>query len=236
MKKILVLLFMLISTNIIAQDKKPPATISIKGSATLKVQPDEGTVSITATYIGLDVNQTMLGLDRKAKELIKQFVAAGISEKSIKTTDFQVNKNMVYRRGLTKDSGFVATQNMQARFLYSKEKITQILNKFSESPQDFNLSFSFQLSDSLKNITNEKLIRLAVADAKRKAGVIASEASLKLKNIRHIEYGATNFEAPVYPALKSRALLMEEDSGSMQGFSPNDMVVSDEVSILWELE
>lgn len=237
MKKIIALVMMLQCLMVQAQDKKSAATISVKGVSTIKVQPDEGILNLNATYIGLDVNQAMLGLEKKTKELIKQIVASGLPESEVKTLNFQINKHSVYRRGITKDSGYFATQSLQVKFAFSKEKVARILNNFSESKADYNMHFNFVLSDTLQKQTETKLMKLAVRDAQSKANVLATEANLKLKNIKLIEYGNVR-NNETYPMFKTRSSMMADDGGqgAMQGFTPEDVVLNDDVLIVWELE
>ena len=237
MKKIITLIILMQSFILSAQDKKSPTYIVVKGNSSLKVQPDEGILNLNASHIGLDVNQAMLGLEKKTKEIIKQIVASGLNENDIKTINFQLNKHSVYRRGSTKDSGYFATQSLQVKFIYSKEKVAKILNNFSESKADYNMHFNFVLSDTLLKQSESNLIKLAVKDAKQKASMLSSEAAVKLKNIKSIEYGIEP-NNPSYPMLKSRSMMMGDEGGqgAMQGFTPNDIELSDEVLITWELE
>lgn len=237
MKRLITILLLIQSVLLYAQEKKNVASISVKGTSNLKVQPDEGMLNLNATYIGLDVNQAMLGLEKKTKEIIKQIVAAGMNEKDIKTINFQLNKHIVYRRGSNKDSGYFATQSLQVKFIYSKEKVAKILNTFSESKADYNMHFNFMLSDTLMKQSELTLIKLAVKDAKTKANNLVAEAGVKLKGIKSIDYGniANN---QVYPMAKTRGMMMADDGGQggMEGFTPNDIELNDEVLIIWELE
>jgi hypothetical protein len=237
MKKIIAILITIQSFALYAQEKKNIATLTVKGISNLKVQPDEGQLNLNANYIGLDVNQTMLGLDKKTKEIIKQIIAAGLNEKDIKTINFQLNKHSVYRRGSAKDSGYFATQSLQVKFIYSKEKVAKILNTFSDSKSDYNMHFNFMLSDTLMKQSESALIKMAVKDAKTKANNLATESGVKIKGVKAIEYGAANHSEP-YPMSKTSRMMMAEDSvqGTMQGFTPNDIELNDEVIVIWEVE
>lgn len=236
MKKGLILFLVLLSLGLKAQDKGKAPTVSVKGTSNLKVQPDEGMLNLSATFIGMDVNQAMLGLDKKTKELIKRVVAAGLNEKDIKTINFQLNKHTVYHRDYSKDSGYIAMQSLQVKFNYSKEKVAKIVTTFSESKADYTMHFNFMLSDTLKKHTENKLMKLAVNDARNKAAILSMEAGVKLKSIKHIEYGHVA-ETPFYPMAKTRSMMADGagDAG-MQGFTPDDIELTDEVLITWELE
>jgi len=237
MKKIIALILLFQSINLLAQERKNTATITVKGVSNLKVQPDEGYLNLNASFIGLDVNQAMLGLEKKTKELIKQIIASGLNEKDIKTINFQLNKHSVYRRGATKDSGYFATQSLQVKFIYSKEKIAKILNTFSDSKADYNMNFNFMLSDSLRKQSEAVLIKIAVKDAKSKATTLSNESGVKIKSIKGIEYGIVANNQP-YPMLKTRSMMMADENGqgAMQGFTPDDIELNDEVLIIWEIE
>ena len=236
MRKKLTVIFFFTSLFLFAQEKKNAASINVKGTSNLKVQPDEGMLNLSASFIGLDVNQAMQGLDKKTKELTKQIIAAGLNEKDIKTTNFQLNKHSVYRRGVSKDSGFFATQSLQIKFKYSKENVAKILNSFAQSKSDYNMNFNFMLSDTLKKQTESNLIKLAVKDARYKANILAVEAGVKLKNIKSIEYGII-IQVPYYPMAKTRSMMADSNGeAAMEGFTPDDLDLNDEVLILWEIE
>ena len=93
------------------------------------------------------------------------------------------------------------------------------------------------LSDTLAKQTTSNLIKLAVKDAKIKANTLALEAVVKLKSIKAIEYGIVT-ENQVYPMMKTRSMMMGDEGGGseMQGFTPNNIEVNDEVLMIWEIE
>lgn len=236
MKKIIAFTLALQSMMLYAQDKKNSATISVVGVATTRVQPDEGVLMLDASFIGLDVNQAMAGLDKKAKELSRMIVAAGLDEKLVKVNNFQINKHTVYNRGIVKDSGYTASQNMQVKFVYSKDKMAKILTAFSQGKTDYHMYFNFILSDSLKKKTENQLMKSAVKDAQQKSNILSAEAGVKIKGIKTIEYGFNNGNQP-YPMINTRGALMEDSSNNgMQGFTPNDIEMRDEVMIIYEFE
>jgi uncharacterized protein YggE len=236
MKKLIALTLVFQSLFVTAQDKKNNATVSVSGESSIKLQPDEVVLLLDATYIAQEVNQAIAGLDKKAKELSKMIVTAGLNEKEVKVNNFQINKHTVYNRGAVKDSGYAASQNMQVKFVYSKEAVAKILTAFSRGKTDYNMYFNFILSDSLKKKTETQLMKTAVKDAQQKANLLATEAGVKIKGIKTIEYGLGNDNRP-YPLMNTRGAMMEDAANSnMQGFIPNDIELHDEVKVTYELE
>ena len=237
MKQVLIAALIFCSSISFAQEKKSISTIQVRGEAKQKVMPNEGTVYLTASFIGLDVNQSMIGLDKKTKEITKQLVEAGLKEKDVRTNNFQLNVNRVYRKGATKDSGYVTSQSVEVKFNYSKEAVAKILNSMSKSKSDYNLSFAFSVSDSLQNATKKVLMTNSVNDARNKAQILTTAASAKLKSIKEIQYtGASNM--PIYPYERAafKTARMDEGGDAMQGFTPNEIEITDEVIVIWELE
>jgi uncharacterized protein YggE len=236
MKKVLFVFIIIGHFSLFAQEKKSPATINVKGISSVKLQPDEGILNLSTSFIGLDVNLALQGLDKKTKELMKQVIAAGLDEKEAKTINFQLNKNIVYRKNSSKDSGFVASHGLQVKFKYSKESLAKILNTFSQSKADYNLHFNFVISDSLKKQTEAFLMKLAVKDASNKANILAKEAGVSVKSIKSIEYGIIG-QVPYYPMAKTRSMMAESSNDmGLEGFTPNDIELNDEVLIVWEIE
>jgi len=217
-----------------AQTDKQIPTIRVTGNSHLDVKPDIGILSIQISNKNMNFNETLTGLNEKTKDVTKQLQSAGFKESEIKTTDFQVRENRIYRRDSYIDSGYVATQNVKVEFKYSKERITKILTTFSKSKTDFNLNFSFKLSDDLNAKSEQDLIKLAVKDAKAKVQVIAESANVKLKRIQEITYG--EISTPRYSVDAAAMRFKSEAAEPMQSFTPEDIMLTDTIMITWEIE
>ena len=214
------------------QTEKHVPSIQIVGQARTSVKPDVGVLIISITNKSLEASQAISGLNDKTKDVSKQLMSIGFKENDIKTTDFQVRENKIYRREEIIDSGYVAMQNVKVEFKGHKENIAKILTAFSKSKTDFTVNFDFKLSDELQEKVKNELIKSAIKDANSKSKVIAESAGVKLLRIRDINYGGGGIIMNESGARYKLAAA----SDSMEGFTPTDMEFSDTVVITWQLE
>jgi uncharacterized protein YggE len=235
MKHLTLFVLLSIAFHVNAQTEKELPTITVTGNSQIDVKPDLGILYIGISNKDMEFNRTLTGLNEKTKDVSKLLLSIGFKEGEIKTTDFQIRENRIYRRETYIDSGYVATQNVKVEFNYSKEGITKILNAFSKSKTDFNLNFSFILSDNLKAKSEQDLIKLAIKDATSKGKVISESASVKLKRIQEIRYGQVS-SSPRYMADATAMRFKSEASEPMQSFTPEDVTLADTITIIWEIE
>ena len=238
-KNSLLCLLLICSFTSFSQELKPQPSLQVSGHGRLSVHPDQGVLSIQVKNISLNFSESIVKLNKKSQDISSQINAIGFSKNAIKTTDFQINNYTVYRKGENIDSGYIATQNVEVVFKNTKENITKIINTFSKSKTDFGLNFSFKLSDSLKAVTQKEIIRLSVADASEKAKILAESASIKLKRIREISYGGSfgnegmNDRPGVRMMAESSAIRADDP---LVGFSPKDLILTDNVNMIWDIE
>ena len=231
MKTIYPLLFLFLTTFAVAQDTTPQ--LEVTGTAQLAIAPDTGVLNITLSHIEMQFGEAINGLNAKSEDIKAQIQKMGFKEEAIFTDNFQVRKNTLYRNNKQVDSGYVATQQLHLDFNNTVANIRKILDQFSAGATEFDLNFSFKLSDPLKDDVQERLIRLATEDAFKKAKVIADASGTSLKKVIRIQYGNSN-NAPIRT---ERALMsFEADAMKSQGFTPSDLVYNAAILVVWSLE
>lgn len=240
MKRLVILTILSqITFNSFCQTEKELPKIEVVGTAKVLISPDVGELIIQITSLSMDFSQSIVGLNEKTKDVSKQVIGLGFKEGDIKTRDFDVQVNRVYRRQETIDSGYVAQQSVKVEFQNRKEMITRILNAFSKSRTDFTLSFEFKLSEDLRIKVQGELLRLSIKDAKNKAALIAEASGVKVKRIKEINYG-TEYYAGMREVREHGEYLEMASApaaaSSLSGFTPNDLLFQDSVLITWEIE
>ena len=237
MNKIYSLLFCLTTIISTAQNEKNSEILEVVGIAEMSIAPDIGILNITINEIDLQFGQSINGLNNKSKDINNQLLKLGFEKSAIKTDNFDVRKNTIYRNNKNIDSGYIAKQTIKLEFKNDKNNITKILNQFSKSSSEFALNFDFQLSDSLKENTQKQIIKLATEDAFNKAKLISSAANISLKRIRKINYG-NNFNGGMSLLRKNNALgySVSKESGILEGFTPTNIKYTDNILIIWDLE
>ncbi len=230
-------LIVLLSLHSFAQPDRNTSTLRIVGNAKTFVKPDLGVLNINLSNKNMNFNNTILGLNEKTKELTKQIVAMGFKEENIKTINFQINENKIYLRDQYIDSGYIASQSIQVEFKNDKETLTKILNTFSKSKIDFNLSFSFKVSDVLVEKTQHDLIVAAIKDAQKNAKLISETSEVILKKIKEIKYGTSPTQGgPEFMDGARFKVSATASDDNMVGFTPNDILFEDQLTIIWDIE
>ena len=238
MNKILTLLILLFTIISTAQNENQSKTLEIVGFAKMATTPDLGILYINLNEIDLQFNESINGLNIKSQNITNQLKEIGFEQSAIRTDNFNVRKNVVYRNNKNIDSGYKATQQIQLEFKNDQNNIKKILNQFSKSSTEFNLNFDFKLSDSLKARVQRKIIKLATEDAFEKAELISSASNINLTKIKEIKYG-TNFNSGMRSHIRNEALaeVISTDSNSiLKGFNPNDIVYSDYILVIWNIK
>ena len=114
-------------------------------------------------------------------------------------------------------------------------KILYALANSSLHPE-FNISYTVKDREAAKNT----LLAKAVSDAKEKAALLAGAAGLTLLQIQTVDYswGEINMETRPMNRLMSAKAAMNvcaEESYSID-MEPDDIEVSDTVTVVWEIE
>lgn len=225
--------FLLVSfTN--AQSRR----IEIGGYGELKVSPDQGVLNINIKAHEIEFGETVSSLTKKENHILKIIESLNYDAKDVKTFNFSVRENTIWRKGTRYDSGFIASQSMSIKFPNSKKNIAEIINGFNDKKTDAQINFGFQLSEELKIEKNETLIALAVADAKMNADLLAKYSEVKITSVLKIEYHIS--ENSSYPRNEIMADFnspnMMKSANVSQGFNAQDITLSDRVTVYYEIE
>ena len=232
------ILFLFVFSYSYGQVNTDHPILEVVGTARISVTPDIGILRIGISTVNETFSSSITNLNSKTVDVTKQLSELGFKAAEIKTTDFEVNKNTVYRRNESIDSGYIATQQVKVDFPNNKNVITRILQVFSDSETDFNLSFDFKLSDSLKLESQNKIIELAVEDAFQRGKRLAKSADIQLSSIERINYG-NNYYSGMREANDTQQLYEMAASSadnSIVGFTPNDIIFIDNVLVVWLIE
>lgn len=236
MNKIYTLLFCLIT--IISTGQNDNKTMEVVGFAKVAITPDIGVLNININEIDSLFSQSIKGLNSKSQDITNQLKRIGFQQSAIRTNNFEISKNTIYRNDKNIDSGYIATQQIQLEFKNDQNNISKILNQFSKSSTEFNLNFNFKLSDSLKENVQKQIIELATKDEYSKAILISEAAKIELDKITKINYGS-NFNGGMKLYNNDQGLneiVLRGESSISQGFTPSYIVYTDNILVIWNLK
>ncbi len=217
-------------------------TIRVTGKGNLKVHPDMTRITITLTEVYKEYTETLKHSSEdseRLKDLISRF---GFNRTELKTLNFNVDteyesykERNEYKQRLV---GYRYRHMMKVEFESDNDRLGKILYALanSELHPEFNLSYTVKDQESAKN----KLLAKAVTDAKEKACVLTEAAGLTLKDIQSVDYSWGEITMEVTPTNRlfaAKAVMADcaEESFDMD-MEPDDINVSDTVTVVWEIE
>ena len=164
-----------------AQQNQIP-TIEVDGASEIEVMPDEATIQINLRELGMKVSDVTNALNKKTKAIQDAIKKTGVADYDFVVDNYYVNINRIYTKGSSKDSGYVASQNVKVRVKNIDKDLVKVLESISSKDFDLSYNMNFGISEAQRKVHQEKLLELALEDARRKADVIAK--TMGIKNIR----------------------------------------------------
>jgi len=237
MKYIIGLLLISLTTTTYGQGQE----LEVRGFGRIKTQPDLGVLHIELTTIQKEFGATVSALEADYDKIVKHLEKEGFKKEDIKTNNYGVRENRVYRRQMSYDSGFVGNQALTIEFQNTKENLSKITDSFTKSPVKAKFSFSFTISDNKREQLRNELIKKAIEDAKQKAKLIAETSGQQLGKIKLIKYGTypTNNYDYVSEDLNLKfdvEVTDEENIRKEIGFDVKEISFRDHVIIVYELK
>lgn len=155
-------------------------TLEVIGEAEVKAAPDQVMITLGVETIGKTAAEAMASNNEQMNALIKAIRDAGIEQKNIRTS--RIDLSPQYRQGRNPESrpelyGFRATN--QVRVVVSKvENLGKLLDAVVQAGANRIDSIQFDVVDKKPLLDQAK--KEAVADAQRKAKLLAEAAGMEL--------------------------------------------------------
>ncbi|MBQ1895139.1 MAG: SIMPL domain-containing protein [Clostridiales bacterium] len=217
-------------------------TIRVTGKGNIKVRPDTTRLMITIEGRYKDYSDTLKHSSEDTESLRELLTGFGFDKRELKTTSFDVNAEYesYQEKGVYKNRfvGYRSVHAMKLEFPSDNDRLGRILYALAHSKvnPEFRISYTVKDQEAAKN----ELLGQAIADASAKAEVISAAAGVKLCSIQSIDYswGEINFEVS-----RTRGLALEKvdanvlyDESYDVDIEPDDISVSDTVTVVWEIE
>ena len=172
-----------------AQDLR---TISVDGSSTIKVTPDKVTISISIENTAKDAKLASAQNAQIMQNIQSAILGLAITKDKMQTTNY--NLYPVYN---TKDNsreiiGYSVSNEITVTIDNIDMVGTVIDTAINAGASNVN-SIEFGLKDS--QVYKDKVLQQAIADAKRKAQVVANSLEKSIVNVVSVNTGSTYIEA-----------------------------------------
>ena len=217
--------------------------IKVTGKGNLKVRPDVTRITITLDGQNKEYGKILEQSSKDTEELKDILEKQGFERSDVKTLLFNVDTR--YESYQTKDRswkerfvGFEYTHKVKIEFDSDNTRLGRILYALATAKEihpDFRLSYTVKDKEGAKN----ELLGKAVSDAKAKAVGLTKAAGVNLKDILTIDYswGEIQFEySPMHDGVFRNALMSSDGEELGIDIEPDDIEVSDTVTVVWEIE
>ena len=215
-------------------------TIRVTGKGQMRVKPDEIRITLSLEGLHPEYGETLRRSAEDTEKIKDLLMGLGFARTDLKTLNFNVDTE--YERYQEKNTykqrfvGYKYHHQMKVEFDSDNERLERVLYALAKCPlqPEFRLSYTVKDPEAAKN----ELLGKAVADAQAKAQTLTQAADVALKDIQSIDYSWAQINFEVEPMSK---MLMTEDCAEKSigsydiDIEPDDIQVSDTVTILWEI-
>ena len=218
-------------------------TIRVTGKGQIKVKPDTTRITMTLTGVFKEYGETLLHSSEDTEELKDVLSAFGFERSDLKTLSFNVDteyesyrdKNNDYKQRFV---GYRFNHILKVEFESDNDRLGKILYALANCKvrPEFRISYTVKDPEAAKN----QLLGKAVTDAKEKAVVLTQAGGVTLKDIQSIDYswGEIDFEyRPMRGAVLTECCAAPTAAKNYDlDIEPDDIEVSDTVTVVWEIE
>ena len=216
-------------------------TIRVTGKGQIKVRPDTTRIIMSLEGLYKDYNET-LRLSSQYTETLKDILSGfGFERSDLKTLNFSVDteyESYKDRDGSYKQrfTGYRYRHMLKVEFDSDNERLGKILYALANGKvrPEFRISYTVKDPETTKNT----LLGKAIKDAREKASVLTEAAGVGLKDIQSIDYswGEIDFEyRPMDGGILAERCLAEPTAAYSLDIEPDNIEVSDTVTVVWEI-
>lgn len=232
MKKTALLVFAL-AAFISASTAQSLPTIEVEGNSELMIVPDEATINITVRKLAMTVAEATQSLNADTKKIVDAFKKSGLTYE-LTANNYYVNVNRTYQKGTSKDSGFVASQNLKIQITDIEEELPQAVELVNTSG-DHSIHVNFSVSKKMEKRHKEQLLEMALKDAQDKAGKISSVMGLKNIRPQQVQY-VSGQTIPRSFQMKANMMYDVAESREAPTFLPEEQTISDRILVTFVFE
>ena len=219
-------------------------TIRVTGTGRVSIKPNTTIINLNFDNV-LPTYDVALRSSAEDVAIVKDaLVRAGLSRNSLKTTNFDINTHYEsYRdeKGNYKSrfDGYQYRQSLRFKFPIDNKTLGKVLYQLGQLDvnPEFSIYYSIEDAESAKN----ELLGNAIADAKKKAEVIANASGVALEEILDINYSWIDVEFRTRSYGLHDEVMMCKSAPDVNGaydidIEPDDIDKTDNVTITFKIK
>lgn len=219
-------------------------TIRVTGKGNLSVKPD--TIRLIMTMEGMqdEYEKSVEQSSRMTEEIKDLFEKLGYERESVKTLYFNINAEYESYQGRDKSwkkrfEGYKFTHQIKIEFPSDNKQLGKVLYALGHSAirPEFRIEYTVAEPEKCKN----ELLAKAIQDSRQKAEVLTKAADVILGDIVTIDYSWGEVEFVTRPMEKMMldecciGSCASEDRAYDMDINPDDIEVSDTVTVVWDI-
>lgn len=215
------------------------STIKVVGTGSIHVVPDVTRLEISISRVFKTYEETYAAAKENSAQIVKILEYNHQSGKLAKTIRMDINEHTesIYKGGNyagSKKDGYELKQHIKVDLGMDNMLVNNIIKGVGKFIPSAQISIGYTQKDPRP--TQLKMLERAVKDAHDKAEIMAKAAGCQLGEVSEIEYG----EMEVHIYSQAREIHCAEEAVSCTpnslDITPDDLVVSDNVNVVWKLK
>ena len=213
--------------------------IRVTGKGLLRLTPDLCRITLNLTGLEPDYAAALERASRDSAALGEAVSATGFSREDLRTLDFAVDaeyESVQDEKGRWKQEfrGWRFRQSLKLEFPVDNALLGRTLAALAAAPVDPEMHLSFSLRD--REAAKNALLRAAVADASRKAELLAAAAGVRLGALLRMDYALAQPRLETAPMAKAMLRSNGPAADSFQlDLRPEDITAEDTVTLVWAM-
>lgn len=226
--------------NVNAQEGKVDSTgigvsdqprISVRGSGAVSARPDMANLQVGVSIQNPSLEAAQSEAASKMEALVSNLKAAGIDEKDINTTQYNVEPVMDYRDGQSPTvTGFRVTNVVEVK-IRDLSKASKLIDDLVKSGANTIYGLNFGFSDPTAVMKQAR--EAAVKDAREKAEQLAGLNGVTLGSVLLVDDGGANVPPPVIEAKMANSTAQDV---ALPPINPGQQEVRVEVSVVYGIK
>ena len=214
--------------------------IAIKGIGRATAAPDLIVLVMNLEVLEPDYERTILRSTESIEMLRAAVVAAGHDGKDLKTTSFKINTKyesyQEHKAWKQRFMGYVCSHGLKLEFDFDMSVLGATLGKIAECDVDPDFSIKFSIKDP--NAISAQLLESAIENAQAKAMILTRSAGVKLGAIQRIDYNWSELHIHSNTDINVSEGILLLDAVETLGMEiePEDISISDTVTVVWSIE
>ena len=203
------------------------STVVASGEGSVKVAPDRAWLQVTAESRAKSPREAQNLNAQVMSTVLQKLRATGLKDEALQTRGYDLQPEYDYNSGRQTLRGYVARNSVEVR-IDELNRVGEILDVAVASGATSVGNVRFDLKDRAS--VEREALRLAVADARRRADAAASGAGLKVDRVIRIEEHRARMQPPVPMMMAERAVGMAAQA--VPPVTPGELEVQANVTLV----